>query len=74
MWVSPVAQLFSPPAMLAMRDTGLIPEQYPSLNQEDLLEKGTATDSNILAWKIPWTEEPGRLQSWGLKSQTRLND
>ena len=53
MWVSPVAQLFSPPAMLAMRDTGLIPEQYPSLGQEDSLEKGMATDSNILAWRIP---------------------
>ena len=53
MWVSPVAQLFSPPAVLAMRDTGLIPEQYPALGQEDSLEKGMATDSNILAWRIP---------------------
>ena len=34
-----------------------------SLGQEDPLEKGMATDSSILAWKIPWTEEPGRLQS-----------
>ena len=32
---------------------------------EDLLEKETATHSGILAWKIPWTEEPGRLQSMG---------
>ena len=53
MWVSPVAQLFSPPAMLAMRDTGLIPKQYLSLGQEDSLEKGMTTDSNILAWRIP---------------------
>ena len=36
-----------------------------SLGQEDLLEKEMATDSSILAWKIPWTEEPGRLQSMG---------
>ena len=36
-----------------------------SLGQEDLLEKGMATHSSILAWKIPWTEEPGRLQSMG---------
>ena len=36
-----------------------------SLGQEDLLQKGMATHSNILAWKIPWTEEPGRLQSMG---------
>ena len=34
-----------------------------SLGREDLLEKEMATHSSILAWKIPWTEEPGRLQS-----------
>ena len=36
-----------------------------SLGQEDLLEKGTATLSIIVAWRIPWTEEPSRLQSMG---------
>ena len=36
-----------------------------SLGWEDLLEKEMATHSSILAWKIPWTEEPGRLQSMG---------
>ena len=36
-----------------------------SLGQEDPLEKETATHSSILAWKIPWTEEPGELQSMG---------
>ena len=36
-----------------------------SLGQEDPLEKGMATHSSILAWKTPWTEEPGRLQSMG---------
>ena len=36
-----------------------------SLGQEDLLEKKVATHSSILAWRIPWTEEPGRLQSMG---------
>ena len=36
-----------------------------SLGQEDPLEKGMATHSSILAWRIPWTEEPGRLQSTG---------
>ena len=36
-----------------------------SLGQEDLLEKEMATHSSIVAWKIPWTEEPGRLQSMG---------
>ena len=37
----------------------------PSLGGEDPLEKEMATHSSILAWKIPWTEEPGRLQSMG---------
>ena len=36
-----------------------------SLGQEDPLEKGMATHSSILAWRIPWTEEPGGLQSIG---------
>ena len=35
--------------------------QLQSLDQEDLLEEGMATHSSILAWRIPWTEEPGRL-------------
>ena len=39
----------------------------PSLGQEDALEKGTATRSSILAWRISWTEEPGELQSRGLQ-------
>ena len=37
----------------------------PSLGQENPLEEEIATHSGILAWKIPWTEEPGRLQSVG---------
>ena len=45
-----------------------------SLGWEDPLEEEMATHSSILAWKIPWTEEPGRLQSMGLQSQTRLSD
>ena len=38
-----------------------------SLGLENTLEKGMATHSSILAWRIPWTEEPGRLQSSGSK-------
>ena len=45
-----------------------------SLGQEDLLKKGLATRSRILAWRIPWTEEPDRLQFMGSQSQTRLSD
>ena len=39
--------------------------QVQSLGREDLLKKEMATHSSILAWKIPWTEEPGGLQSMG---------
>ena len=46
-----------------------------SLGQEVPLEKEMVTHSSILAWKIPWAEEPGRLQSMGVaKSRTRLSD
>ena len=41
--------------------------QVPSLGQQDPLEEGMATHSSILAWRNPWTEERGGLQSWGLK-------
>ena len=44
-----------------------------SLGLEDPLEKGKATHSSILAWRIPWTEEPGRLQPMQLQSWTRLS-
>ena len=46
--------------MPTMQETWVQP-----LGQEDLLKKEMATHSSILAWKIPWTEEPGRLQSPG---------
>ena len=46
--------------MPAMQET-----QARSLGQEDPLEEGMATHSGILAWEIPWTEEPGVLQSMG---------
>ena len=42
----------------------------PSLDREDPLEEGKATNSSVLAWRIPWTGEPGGLQSIGLHSQT----
>ena len=45
-----------------------------SLGQEDPLEKEMATYSSILAWEMPWTEEPGGLQSMGSQSRTRLSD
>ena len=46
----------------AMQETGV-----QSLGQEDSLEEEMAKHSNILAWRIPWTEEPGGLQSLGLQ-------
>ena len=48
-----------------MQETGV-----PSLGQEDPLENGMATHSSILAWRIPWTEEPGGLQSMGSQRDT----
>ena len=57
-WASLVAQMVK--NLPAMWDT-----QVRSLGQEDPLEKGAATHASILAWRIPWTEEPGRLQSIG---------
>ena len=47
-----------------IRDVGSIPES------EDPLEEGLATPFNVLAWRIPWTEEPGRLQS--IESQSDM--
>ena len=46
--------------LLAIQET-----QLQSLGWEDRLEKGMATRSSILAWRTPWTEEPGRLQPMG---------
>jgi len=57
-WASLVDQLVKNPP--AMQDTWI-----QSLGWEDPLEEGMATDSSILAWRIPWTEEPGRQQSIG---------
>ena len=49
--------------------------QVRPLGWEDTLEKGMAIHSSLLAWEIPWTEEPGGLQFMeSLKSQTRLSD
>ena len=42
--------------------------QVASLGREDLLKAGTASHSSILAWRIPWTEEPGGLLTMGLQS------
>ena len=56
--VSLVAQMLK--RLPTMRDTWV-----QSLGWEDPLEKDIATHSSILAWKIPWTEDPGRLQSMG---------
>ena len=48
--------------------------QAQCLGREDPLGKEMATHSSILAWEIPWTEEPGRLQSTGSQNQTRLSN
>ena len=57
---SPVAQMVK---NLPVRQETCV----PSLGWEDLLEKGMAIHSNVLAWEIPWTEEPGGLQAMELQ-------
>ena len=57
-WASLVAQMVK--HLPAIQKT-----QVQSLGREDSMEKGMATHSSILPWKIPWTEEPGGLQSIG---------
>ena len=52
-----------------VKNLSMIQERWvPSLGQEDPLEEGMATHSSILAWRIPWTEEPGSLQCIGSQS------
>ena len=53
----------------AMQET-----RVQSLGQEDPLEKRMATHSSVVAWEIPWTEEPGGLQFVGSQSRTRLSN
>ena len=62
-WASLVAQRLK--CLPAMQETWVL-----SLGQEDPLEKEMATQSSILVWRIPWTEEPGGLQSMGSESDT----
>ena len=57
------------PAMQKLQET-----QVRSLSGEGTLEEGIETHSHILAWRIPWTEEPSRLQTMGSQSQTQLSD
>ena len=59
-WASLVAQMVRNPSPMQEM-------LVQSLGQEDPLEKEMATHSSILAWRIPWTEEPGGLQSMGLQ-------
>ena len=66
-WASLVAQRLK--HLPGMRET-----QVQSLGRENPLEKKMATHSSTLARRIPWTEEPGRLQTMGLQSWTQLSD
>ena len=62
-WASLAAQMVN--SLPAVQETWV-----QSLGWEEPLEEGMATHSSILAWRIPWTEEPGRLQSMGLQRVT----
>ena len=68
LFASLVAQMVK--NLSAMQETGV-----QSLGREDPLEEGKATHSSILAWRLPWTEEPGGLQSMGSqRSWTQLSN
>ena len=60
----------NPPAM--QETTCNAEDQVQLLDWEDPLEKEMTVHANSVAWEIPWTEKPGRLQSMGSQSQTRL--
>ena len=67
LWASLVAQTVK-------KLTAMLKTQVQSLGWEDPLGKGMATHSRILAWRIPWTEEPGELQYTDLQSRTQLSN
>ena len=67
-WGFPGGTVGKESTCLPMQETQEL--RVPSLGQEDSLEEEMATHSSILAWKIPWSEEPGGLQRMGLQSQT----
>ena len=67
LWASLVAQ--------ELKDLPVMQEtRVQSLGEEDTLERETATNSSILVWEIPWTDEPVRLQFMVWQSWTRLSD
>ena len=66
-WGKPKLRPRPPVMVLTLAASQVCAAYQQSLGQEDLLEKDMATHSCILAWRIPWTEEPGRLQSIGLQ-------
>ena len=53
--------------------SGQVDSQVQSLSWEDLLEEKKATHSSILAWRIPWTEEPGEMQSMGVTKESDMS-
>ena len=67
LWASLVAQRASLVAQMVKNLPVILETWVRSLGEEDILEKAMATHSNILAWRIPWTEEPGQLLFMGLQ-------
>ena len=79
-WVGLKIHLGFPPAPYRASLMAQVVKNLPSMQTQvrllgwrDPLEKEMATHPNILAWRIPWAEEPGGLQSTGLQSQTQLS-
>ena len=68
----PVVNIGALLAQMAKNLPAMQETQVPSLDQEDPMEKGMATYSSVLTWRIPWTGEPGRLES--IESQRIRNN
>ena len=65
-WLAPYSNIWSSLLAQMVKNLPAVQEsQFRSLDWEDPLEKGMATCSSIIAWRIPWAEEPGGLQSMG---------
>ena len=64
-WWVPLGAMGFPGAQMVKSLPSMQETQFRSLGHEDPLEKGRATHTSVLAWRSPWTEKPGRLQSMG---------
>ena len=66
-WIYILLRVGFPGSLVVKNPSAMQETRVPSLDRKDLLEEEMATHSSVLAWRIPWTEDPGRLQSMELQ-------